>query len=538
MLVSLAPPTPSPLVPGYRLDRYELLCPIADGGMAQVWVARLHGKHGFEKLVAIKSILPKFAEAPQFQTMFLDEARIASGIEHTNVAQIFDLGDEHGVLYLAMEWVDGDALTKLHRALDKKKELIPPGVLLRIVADTCGGLHAAHELRGKDGKNLGVVHRDVSPQNILVTTRGVAKLIDFGIAKARDRGVGETTSGTLKGKVHYMAPEQALGQAIDRRADVWAVGAILYHLLTGKLPFDAGSQLATLHLLATSKVCPPLPDTIPPPVAEIVKRALTFDRDKRFATAAEIQAAIEAAMVTAHLATTTGEVAAFIEKHLAGRAAKRREAIDLSLAAAAERARMQDLLKPPNPDSSISKPGAAQLVQAQSERLMTVPGFRVLSPDEKLPPPPSVPTAATLMAAVESSIGPLPVRKYRSALVAAVGVGGVILGVAVMAALRARDAGWGGGAASATAAGAGPPGASSAAAMLPSTGPSPSEEPPSASGPASAATHPPDTAGPASAMATASPSATSHAATVTRAVSAPPRPATPRKIPKVIDNGF
>ena len=153
--------------------------------MASVWVARQRGKHGFEKLVALKTILPKFAADVRFQEMFLDEARIASRIEHLNVAQIFDLGEEHEVLYLAMEYVDGDSLSKLNRACQRGGIKIPPNILLRVLADTCAGLHEAHELKDATGRPLEIVHRDVSPHNILVSTKGIAKLIDFGIAKAR-----------------------------------------------------------------------------------------------------------------------------------------------------------------------------------------------------------------------------------------------------------------------------------------------------------------------------------------------------------------
>src|SRR5579883_3080329 len=156
-----APHPESHLAPGYKLDRYELLCPIAEGGMASVWIARQRGKHGFEKHVAIKTILPKFAADMRFQQMFLDEARIASRIEHPNVAQIFDLGEEHDVLYLAMEYVDGDAISKLRRACKKKGVAIPHAIVLRMFADACAGLHEAHEL-SEDGRSLGVVHRDIS----------------------------------------------------------------------------------------------------------------------------------------------------------------------------------------------------------------------------------------------------------------------------------------------------------------------------------------------------------------------------------------
>ena len=194
------PPAPSPvsyLAPGSRLDRYELVCPIGAGGMATVWVARQIGSHGFRKLVAVKTILPRFAAEEKFQRMFVDEARIASRIDHVNVAQILDVGEKDDITYLVMELVDGDSLQRMHRAARKKGLAFPTGVLLHVMAEVCAGLHAAHELRGDDGQLLGVVHRDVSPQNVLVSTKGVAKLIDFGIAKARDRLAGETHADTL-----------------------------------------------------------------------------------------------------------------------------------------------------------------------------------------------------------------------------------------------------------------------------------------------------------------------------------------------------
>ena len=340
----------SNLAPGYKLDRYELLCPIAEGGMASVWVARQRGKHGFEKLVAIKTILPIFASDVRFQAMFLDEARIASKIEHINVAQILDLGEEHDVLYLAMEYVDGDALSKLNHACQKEGAKIPPGVLLRILADTCAGLHEAHELVDSSGKLLEIVHRDVSPHNILISTKGIAKLIDFGIAKARSRVGSDTNSGVLKGKIQYMAPEQALGRAVDRRADVWAVGVILYYLLTGKPPYEAENQLATLHLLASGRPPLPLPLTVHGAISTVVRKALAYSPDNRFQTAAELREALEKAMVDAKVPTTQADVAAFTAKHLAERAEKRRQAIDLALAAAAERRRVEELLQPTSED--------------------------------------------------------------------------------------------------------------------------------------------------------------------------------------------
>jgi serine/threonine protein kinase len=352
--VTVTPPKPSPsqVAPGYRLDRYEMLCPIAEGGMASVWVARLRGKRGFEKLVAIKTILPKFAQDPRFERMFLDEAGLAAKIEHANVAQVLDLGEEHEVLYLAMELVDGDSLSKLLRVVQRKGMMIPTGIILRVIADICGGLHAAHEVRGADGELLNVVHRDVSPQNILVTMNGIAKLIDFGIAKARDRVSEDTTDGMLKGKIHYMAPEQALGKPVDRRADVWAVGAILYFFLAGQPAFEGENHLATIHLLAAGDPPLPLPPSVPRAVSAVVERALTHDPAGRFATAAEMQAAIEVAMVEAELVTSTTQVAAFVQDHMAERAKKRRGGLDLALSAASQREKVEQLLERAGRDSA------------------------------------------------------------------------------------------------------------------------------------------------------------------------------------------
>jgi serine/threonine-protein kinase len=196
-----------------------------------------------------------------------------------------------------------------------------------------------------------VVHRDVSPQNVLVSTRGEAKLIDFGVAKARDRVAGDTNSGILKGKLFYMAPEQALGREVDRRADLWAVGALLYHLLTGRPPYDGPNPLATLNLLTSGAPPPPLPADVPEPISRMVQRALSHSVEVRPATAAEMQAEIERAMVEANVPTTIADVAEFTALHLAERATKRKQAIELALRAALERMRIQPLLKLPRNDS-------------------------------------------------------------------------------------------------------------------------------------------------------------------------------------------
>jgi serine/threonine protein kinase len=357
--VSLLPPKPSPLAPGFKLDRYELLCPIAEGGMASVWIARHTGKHGFEKFVAVKTVLPKFASDARFQQMFQDEARIASRIEHANVAQILDVGEQSEITYLVMEYVDGESLSTVHRALTKKGMKIPPGVVLRVMADVCGGLHTAHELRDDDGQLLGVVHRDVSPQNVLVSTKGVAKLIDFGIAKARDRIAGDTSAGQVKGKIRYMAPEQAMGSSVDRRADIWAVGAILYHLLSGKPPYDGENDVQALMVLTSGRPPVPLPASVHPAIAAVVKRGLTASVDNRYESAAEMQQAIEQAMIDAGVQTNTMAVSAFLTEHVAERAKKRKEAIAIGLKAAAERERYAQLMR-----SNVTVTASTTMAQA------------------------------------------------------------------------------------------------------------------------------------------------------------------------------
>jgi eukaryotic-like serine/threonine-protein kinase len=385
--VNLAPSLTSVIEPGFRLDRYELLCPIAQGGMATVWLARVGGKFGFEKFVAVKMILPQFASDHHFEQMFLDEARLASRIEHPNVAQILDLGEHHDVLYLVMEWIEGDPLSRLYRATEKKGLRIPPGIVLRTIADACGGLHAAHEVRGADGSLLHVVHRDISPQNILVSHDGVAKLIDFGIAKARDRVAGETNAGVLKGKVRYMAPEQALGKKIDRRADVWAAAAVLYHLLSGKSPFQGDTEIATLRLLTSGEPPPPLPRTFHPALVEVLRRGLLVLPDERFATAAELQAAIESAAIEAGLVTTRATVASFVAEHMARRADRRKTLVSGALAAAAERRRAADVLIPIGADTGEISNAAAKI--AQLGRLSSVPpparSIRASDPHDTIP---------------------------------------------------------------------------------------------------------------------------------------------------------
>jgi serine/threonine protein kinase len=325
------------LVAGYKLDRYELLCPIASGGMATVWLAQLRGKRGFEKLFAIKTIRTELLEDPRFQEMFLDEARIASGIQHPNVAQILDLGEQQDVLFIVMEWVDGDSLAKVRRLLAKRGAKLPVGIALRILADACAGLHAAHELCDQRGERLGIVHRDVSPQNILLAMSGSVKVIDFGIAKAQNRTQGETRTGVVKGKIQYMAPEQVKkGRTVDRRADIWSLGICLHELVVGKTPSDADDDVEIIRKLLADEP-PTLAADLPEPVRRILESSVVLDPDARFPTAAGMQRALVGAMKELGETATSEDVAAFLRSELPELMDGRRGVVNKAIEGARER---------------------------------------------------------------------------------------------------------------------------------------------------------------------------------------------------------
>ena len=331
------------LVAGYKLDRYELLCPIASGGMATVWLAQLRGKRGFEKLFAVKTIRTELLEDPRFQEMFLDEARIASGIQHPNVAQILDLGEQRDVLFIVMEWVDGDSLAKVRRLLAKRGAKLPVGIALRILADACAGLHAAHELRDQRGEPLGIVHRDVSPQNILVAASGAVKVIDFGIAKAQNRTQGETRTGVVKGKIQYMAPEQVKkGRTVDRRADIWSLGICLHELVAGRTPTDSDDDVEIIRKLLADEA-PLLAEGLPDPVVRVLEASMVLDPDARFPTAAGMQRALEGAMKELGETATSEDVAGVLRAELPELAEGRRGVVTKAVDGARERGTPADV---------------------------------------------------------------------------------------------------------------------------------------------------------------------------------------------------
>ncbi len=311
--------------PGSTLGRYEILMPVAKGGMAAVWAARSKGSRGFQKIVAVKTMLPDVSDDPDFETMFLDEARVAARIRHPNVVEILDLGEEEEVLYLVMEWVEGETVGTLQRA-SKALGGIPMPIVLRIASQVCAGLHAAHELRDDAGALVDLVHRDISPANVLVSTTGFVKIVDFGIAKSKGRLHVTRAGGTVKGKTPYLSPEQLGGLAVDRRSDLFSLGALLYVLSTGLHPFRGDTELKTVENIALKNPVPPseINPSLSAEFEKVILKALEKDPTKRFATAAEMQRAIDQ-VASAGAPVTDEDVAAFVHSAI-GDAASRRAA--------------------------------------------------------------------------------------------------------------------------------------------------------------------------------------------------------------------
>ncbi|MFH1131451.1 MAG: serine/threonine-protein kinase [Pseudomonadota bacterium] len=272
-----------------KFGRYTLLYRFASGGMANVYLGKFKGPDGFEKLVAIKRIHEHNTENPDFVRMFTDEARLAARISHTNVVQTMELGVEEGWHFIAMEYVDGESLAAFVR-----KCRLPFSIAARIIADSAGGLHAAHELRDSDGSLLNVVHRDVSPQNILVSYEGGVKVADFGVARAKSN-LHVTLVGTLKGKFSYMSPEQVKSQEIDCRADVFALGIVLYEITSRRRLFKGDTDIDTVNKVIRSDVTPPskLVQDYPASLEKIVLKSLQPQPVDRFQTALEFQEALE-----------------------------------------------------------------------------------------------------------------------------------------------------------------------------------------------------------------------------------------------------
>ncbi len=426
---------------GNTLGRYELLLPIARGGMAMVWAARIKGTRGFQKLVAIKSMLPSLGEDDQFEKMFLEEAELASRIKHPSCCQILDLGEEDGALYLVMELIHGEPLSALQKAAGAAGG-VPLGVALEIVHAAALGLHAAHELRDDAGELLELVHRDVSPQNILVTFDGQVKIVDFGIAKVASAGAGRTQAGQVKGKVPYMAPEQCAQRKVDRRTDVFALGIVLYHLVTGKHPFRGDDDMATLRNICTSapveRAYRIAPET-PPEVDAILAKALEKSAARRYSTMLEFAEALGGALATLPPDARGREsaIGPFMQRVLGDRAEKKRLAIKDAIRVADQRALARDAgvasLERPLP-SELSDVGAGSSPSAPISAAVAADVPREERVDE-----PVAPASVGSASAVVSDAPAPPRGSRRSVAIAAAALVSLVAGTVALLTLRASD---------------------------------------------------------------------------------------------------
>jgi serine/threonine protein kinase len=301
-----------------RFGKYDLLALLATGGMAEIWLARVSGTAGFEKLVVIKRLLDSLAVNPEYVEMFLDEARINARLSHTNVVEVLELGQVEGKYFMAMEYVAGLSVAQVGKKATQRLGDVPQNVACGIICQACAGLHYAHEQKLPDGTPLNIIHRDVSPQNLILTYEGQVKVVDFGIAKAVGRQ-HRTRAGLVKGKSSYMSPEQCLGLPLDRRSDVFALGIVLYELCTARRLFKRGSAYQTFE--AITKVDVPAPralnQKIAPEIETIIMKALGKKPEDRFATAGEMQDELEQVMHKIGLRGARHDLQKFVEKTFA-----------------------------------------------------------------------------------------------------------------------------------------------------------------------------------------------------------------------------
>ncbi len=302
---------------GERFGQYTLLERIAVGGMAEVWKARMRGVEGFQKTVAIKRILPHMTDNAEFVGMFIDEAKLAAQLTHPNIVHIYDLGKIGRDYYIAMEYVDGKDLRSLLNAGRRKGTPLPLSLSLLIAARVASALDYAHRKRDFEDRELGLVHRDVSPQNVLLTGEGDVKLCDFGIAKAVSK-VGQTQMGALKGKLQYMSPEQAWGRPVDGRSDVFSLGTVLFEMVTGERLFTGDSEMSVLEAVRQGRTRLPsqVDPSVPRAVDEIVARALAIDPQDRFQNAGEMKQRLEAALASLFPSTGLADLGAYIQRVL------------------------------------------------------------------------------------------------------------------------------------------------------------------------------------------------------------------------------
>ena len=399
------------------LGRYKLLALLATGGMAEIHLARQEGIKGFERLVVVKKILPHLAAEESFLEMFFDEARIASLLNHPNIVQIYDLGQEGDDYYMAMEYLEGESLSFLERESRKKERYMSPALAAGIIAQVCDGLEYAHSFKNHEDQLLDIVHRDVSPQNIIVLFSGGVKLVDFGIAKAASQ-MHKTRAGSLKGKLSYLAPEQCLGKPVDRRTDIFSLGIILWELLTRRRLFKRDNEGATLNAVMNEEIpkIRTVRSLVPVTLEAVAMRALEKAPGDRFQSAGEMGAALRDYLLKTGEAAGTAEIAEFINGALGERAQNKKSMLERLRTSGKKEVDVTML----NPESSESMPSRSHI-----EELPTPTDPAKVA--AKLPPPP---IEELFTPHPEAAHEPVRRKKLPTALWG--GLAGLLVGLAVV----------------------------------------------------------------------------------------------------------
>ena len=435
------PPAPPPMVrpvdttrpvvagrpassPG-AFGRYQLLEKIGAGGMAEVFKARMKGEQGFEKIVAIKRIVPHMATNAEFVTMFVDEAKLAAQLNHNNITHIYDLGKVDAWHYIAMEYVEGKDLRTLLKLGKERGFPLPAELALFIAAKIANALDYAHRRPAPDGSELNLVHRDVSPQNILISDEGDIKLCDFGIAKAASK-VSTTMSGALKGKLQYMSPEQAWGKRLDRRSDIFSLGSVLYEMLTGAPLFEGDTDMSVLESVREGEVAPPTSRgvEVPKRVDQIVLKALAKNPQERYQNASEFEKDLHAVLYTYQPSPGPADLAIYMHRLL-----EPPQASDDEIEAAFDAARdMPRPAAPPAPASEAPPKKGKGLVIAKASGDVTRPPIPAPAPHRA----PAARRAVRESAAAHALPAAGESKKSRAGLVAGIGIAAVVLVVGAL----------------------------------------------------------------------------------------------------------
>jgi len=410
--------------PGETFGRYQLLVPVAAGGMGTVWAARQVGHHQFKRIVGVKVAHDSFTGDEEHRRMFLDEARIAYAIQHSNVCSVLDVGEENGRLFLVMEWMAGSVRELLARVPNR---ILPLAIAARIIADACAGLHAAHELRDENGEMMELIHRDMSPDNILLTLDGQVKVADFGIARARDRMQRGTETGQLKGKLMFMAAEQISTKTYDRRVDIFALGVILYRATLGCKAFDGPDATIIYDILEGRFKAPrEVEPALDPGFEAIILRAMAHDPNDRYPTALALKDALED-WLRQHGGATTEDVGAIVRAALGAGLAKRTERIRIAVAAldAAENAiKVSDATEDEETNLSKDVRSAASSVKRPASHSVNINISGSEDSDQKAS------AGVSLTPPRVSEVPPAPSKKSRSMWIAgAVSLSLVAIGV-------------------------------------------------------------------------------------------------------------